>query len=60
MDSYYDRSMIHATYFWVFMKTNMGVFLECRNGSKVGMGGSSLSETWGDLPIHSNEIVERI
>jgi hypothetical protein len=42
MGSYYDGSMTHATYFWVLIKTNMGVFLEYGYGSDVGMGGSTL------------------
>jgi hypothetical protein len=42
MGSNYDGSMTHATYFWVLMKTNMGAFLECGNGSEAGMGGSTL------------------
>jgi hypothetical protein len=42
MGSYYDRSMIHATYFWILMNTNMGAFLECGYRSDVGMGGSTL------------------
>jgi hypothetical protein len=43
MDSYYDGSMIHATYFWILINTNMGVFLECRYGYDATMGGSALT-----------------
>jgi hypothetical protein len=42
MGSYYDESMIHATYFWVLMNTNMDAFLEFGYGSDTGMGGSIL------------------
>ena len=42
MSSYYDGSMTHATYFWFLMNTNIGVFLECGNGSKARIGVSTL------------------
>jgi hypothetical protein len=42
MDSYYDRSMTHATYFWVLLNMGMGAFLKCGYGSKAEMGGSAL------------------
>jgi hypothetical protein len=40
--SYYDGSMIHATYIWMLMNTSMGVFIECGYGFEVGMGVSTL------------------
>ena len=53
MDSYYDRSMTNATYFWVLMNTNMDVFLECGYGSDVGMGDSTLCTTKLQIHIHT-------
>jgi hypothetical protein len=42
LDSYYARSMIHATYIRVLKILSIGVFIECGYGFETGMGGSIL------------------
>jgi hypothetical protein len=42
MESYYDKSMTHATYIWVLKILSKGAFIGYRYGSKAGMGGSIL------------------
>jgi hypothetical protein len=42
MSSYYDGSMIHCYLFLVSHEYEYGCFLECGNGSKAGIGGSTL------------------
>jgi hypothetical protein len=42
--SYYVGSMTHATYIWVFMNMNIGVFIECIIGSETRMDASTLHE----------------
>ena len=42
LDSYYSKSMIHATYIRLLKILSIGVFIECGYGFEMGMGRSIL------------------